>query len=100
MASDRMNSDYIWVRDHTAADSWAQARTHGYNYLYYHAPNKMERTEMIYRSMGAQHDWELEKFRLGKKYPDRGNKRRLIKNALRLFKNPAGYLFWKSYKFR
>jgi hypothetical protein len=29
-----------------------KARTHGYNYLYYHAPNKRERLEMITRSMG------------------------------------------------
>lgn len=39
-------------------------RTHGYNYLYYHAPNKRERLEMMWRSMGKQYDWELEKFRL------------------------------------
>lgn len=76
------------------------SRTHGYNYLYYHAPNKAERMEMIYRSMGRQHDWELEKFRCGKKFPDRGNKKRLIKNIVRFVKNPMGYLYWKSFKLR
>jgi len=88
------------VRDHTQADAWGQARTHGYNYLYYHVPNKRERLEMIYRSMGKQYDWELEKFRLAKKYPDRGNKRRWFKNMFRLIKHPMGYLWWKTYRFR
>ena len=55
---------------------------------------------MIYRSMGRQHDWELEKFRVGKKYPDRGNKKRFVKNVVRFIKNPVGYLYWKSYKLR
>jgi len=97
---EKMQTDYLWMRDHTQADSWAQARTHGYNYLYYHVPNKRERLEMIYRSMGKQYDWELEKFRLSKKYPDRGNKRRWWKNLFRVVKHPLGYLFWKTYKFR
>jgi len=97
---EKMQTDYIWLRDHSQADSWGQARTHGYNYLYYHIPNRRERMEMIYRSMGKQYDWELEKFRLAKKFPDRGNKRRLFKNLFRLIKNPAGYSFWKLYKYR
>lgn len=75
-------------------------RTHGYNYLYYHAPNKRERLEMMWRSMGKQYDWELEKFRLQKKFPDKGNKKRFFKNTLRFFKHPMGYLYWKTYKLR
>ena len=55
---------------------------------------------MIWRSMGKSTDWELEKFRLGKKFPDRGNKRRWFKNLFRLIKNPMGYIFWKTYKAR
>ena len=54
---------------------------------------------MIWRSMGKAHDWELEKFRLAKKFPDKGNKRRFFKNLFRLFKHPMGYMYWKSYNF-
>ena len=97
---ERMQTDYIWLREHSTADDAAKTRTHGYNYLYYHAPNKRERTEMIYRSMGKQYDWDLEKFRNSKKTVDKGNKKRLIKNFFRLVKNPTGYLFWKSYRLR
>lgn len=46
--------------------------------------------------MGKQYDWELEKFRLGKKGIDRGNKKRGIKNLLRFIKNPIGYISWKN----
>lgn len=56
--------------------------------------------EMIYRSIGRQHDWELEKYRCGKKFPDRGNKKRLIKNMVRMVKNPVGYIYWKTFKLR
>jgi len=56
--------------------------------------------EMIYRSMGRQHDWELEKFRCGKKFPDRGNKKRLVKNIVRFAKNPIAYIYWKTFKLR
>eukprot|EP01016_Furgasonia_blochmanni_P012789 TRINITY_DN1640_c0_g1_i2.p3 TRINITY_DN1640_c0_g1~~TRINITY_DN1640_c0_g1_i2.p3 ORF type:complete len:174 (+),score=63.74 TRINITY_DN1640_c0_g1_i2:235-756(+) len=52
------------------------------------------------RSVGKQYDWELERFRLGKKYPDRGNKRRFIKNFFRFLKHPFGYAWWKTYKWR
>ncbi|MFN9905032.1 MAG: hypothetical protein ACK56F_02760 [bacterium] len=45
-------------------DADVKLRTHGYHYLYEHVPNKRERLEMIYRSMGRAHDWELEKFRV------------------------------------
>eukprot|EP01017_Pseudomicrothorax_dubius_P028919 TRINITY_DN3476_c0_g1_i1.p1 TRINITY_DN3476_c0_g1~~TRINITY_DN3476_c0_g1_i1.p1 ORF type:complete len:214 (-),score=45.80 TRINITY_DN3476_c0_g1_i1:101-742(-) len=97
---ERMVTDYVWIRDHSQADSWAKARTHGYNYLYYHAPNKSERLEMIHRSIGKQYDWELERFRASKKYPDRGNKKRLFKNFFRFLKHPIGMIYWRSYKFR
>mmetsp|Transcript_25297 Transcript_25297/g.22314 ORF Transcript_25297/g.22314 Transcript_25297/m.22314 type:complete len:162 (+) Transcript_25297:180-665(+) len=56
--------------------------------------------EMIYRSMGKQYDWELQKFWQGKKYPDRGNKRRFWKNLYRQIKNPIGYYYWKCFRRR
>ena len=46
--------------------------------------------------MGKQYDWELEKFRLGKKAHDKGNKRRFLKNFARFVKNPLGYISWKT----
>lgn len=61
---EKMNSDYIWVRNHNSLDADTKLRTHGYHYIYDHVPNKKERLEMIYRSMGRAHDWELEKFRV------------------------------------
>jgi len=48
--------------------------------------------------MGKQYDWELEKFRLGKKPVDKGNKRRGFKNFFRFVKNPLGYISWKTYR--
>ena len=95
-----MVNDYLYIRDNTRVDDNCNMRTHGYNYLYYHVPNKGERLEMMYRSMGRQHDWELEKFRVGKKYPDRGNKKRVLKNLVRFIKNPLGYVYWKTYRLR
>ena len=59
-----MNNDMIWIRNHNALDADVKLRTHGYHYLYDHVPNKKERIEMIHRSMGRAHDWELEKFRV------------------------------------
>jgi len=97
---DRMQTDYLWLRDHSSADDWVKGRTHGQHYLYNHVPNKRERLEMIYRSIGRQNDWELEKFRAGKKFPDRGNKKRWWKNLWRVMKHPLGYYYWKTYKFR
>lgn len=55
---------------------------------------------MIYRSLGKQYDWELERFRLARKQIDRGNKRRIYKNLFRFIKNPMGYFFWKTYRLR
>jgi len=48
--------------------------------------------------MGKQYDWELEKYRLGKKPVDKGNKKRGLKNFFRLVKNPFGYIAWKSHR--
>ena len=59
-----METDYLWIRNNPALDADVKLRTHGYHYLYEHVPNKKERLEMIYRSMGRAHDWELEKFRV------------------------------------
>ena len=97
---DKMVSDYIWVKDHASADSGPQPRTHGQHYLYYRTPNSSERLEMTWRSLGRQYDWELEKFRCAKKPVDQGNKRRIFKNAFRFIKNPGGYIYWKTFKFR
>ena len=94
---DKMQTDYVWLRDHSTADDWVKARTHGQHYLYNHVPNKRERLEMIYRSIGKQNDWELEKFRAAKKFPDRGNKKRLWKNFFRFLKHPIGYYYWKTF---
>lgn len=96
---EKMNSDYIWVRNHSTADTGPQPRTHGYHYLYYHVPNAQERIEMAWRSLGRQYDWDLEKFRLAKKPVDQGNKRRIWKNFFRLVKNPGGFIYWKTYRF-
>jgi hypothetical protein len=63
-AHEKMNNDYVWVRNHNSLDADTKLRTHGYHYVYDHVPNKKERIEMIYRSMGRAHDWELEKFRV------------------------------------
>ena len=62
--TDKMETDYLWIRNNPALDADVKMRTHGYNYVYDHVPNKKERLEMIYRSMGRAHDWELEKFRV------------------------------------
>ena len=62
--ADKMETDYLWIRGNPAVDSDVKLRTHGYHYVYEHVPNKTERLEMIYRSMGRAHDWELEKFRV------------------------------------
>jgi hypothetical protein len=95
---DKMETDMLWIRSNGYTESAPKARTHGYNYIYYNVPNYRERLEMIYRSMGRQCDWEMEKFRVGKKFPDRGNKKRFVKNIFRFMKNPMGYIFWKTYK--
>lgn len=39
-------------------------RTHGEHYIYYNTINRAERLEMIYRSIGKQYDWDLEKYRV------------------------------------
>ena len=48
--------------------------------------------------MGKQYDWELEKFRLGKKSIDKGNKKRGFKNLFRFIKNPIGYTAHKTHR--
>jgi len=40
----------------------------------------------------------LEKFRLGKKSNDRGNKKRGFKNLFRFIKNPIAYIGWKTHR--
>lgn len=91
-----MQTDYTWIRSNPVENP--RQRVHGYNYIYNIAPNRMERLEMIYRSIGKQFDWELERFRLSRKQIDRGNKRRIVKNFFRFIKHPVGYFFWKTYR--
>lgn len=95
---EKMQQDYIWLRENPAADADPKARTHGQHYLFYHAPNKRERLEMTWRSLGKAYDWEMEKFRMAKKPVDRGNKRRFFKNMFRFVKHPIGYTYWKTFK--
>merc|ERR1711935_31739 len=98
MASgDKMHQDYIWTKHHQAWDADETYRNHGNHYIFYQAPNHSERIEMTYRSMGKSVDWDLEKFRMGRKYPDRGNKRRFTKNVVRFLKNPVGYTYWHNH---
>ena len=91
----KMASDYLWVR-HAPTEEGSKVRTHGYSYLYNRAPNRIERLESIYRSIGKTYDWELEKFRLSKKSVDKANKRRMIRNFARFVKSPIAYLFWAT----
>lgn len=91
----KMASDYLWIR-HAPTEEGSKVRNHGYSYLYNRAPNRIERLESIYRSIGKTYDWELEKFRLGKKSVDKGNKRRLFRNLARFVKNPIAYLTWSN----
>jgi len=95
---DKMLTDQIWVRPNSNADALTETRTHGQHYLYLAAPNAKERIEMSYRSLGRQFDWDMEKYRNGGKSADRGNRRRFMKNVVRLFKNPIGYTYWKTYR--
>lgn len=88
-----MNADYLWVR-HAPIEEGFKYKNHGQYFLYERAPNRIERLEMVYRSMGKTYDWELEKFRLSRKIVDKGNKRRFLRNFARFVKHPVGYLAW------
>ena len=94
--NDQMRMDSSWTRTHPATDTTLATRTHGQHYLYNYAPNFNERIEMSMRSLGRQYNWEMEKYRNDKKPADRGNKRRFIKNLFRFFKNPYGFIHWKT----
>merc|ERR1711948_14697 len=95
-SNDKMWQDYIWTRSHPDWDADQTYRNHGNHYIFFTAPNHHERIEMTYRSIGKMTDWDLEKFRMGRKYPDRGNKKRFTKNFVRFVKNPVGYTFWHN----
>jgi hypothetical protein len=92
-SQNKMASDYLWVR-HAPIEEGLKVKNHGLNYLYNRAPNRIERLEMVYRSLGKTYDWELEKFRLAKKPVDKGNKKRLFRNIARFIKHPLGYVGW------
>ena len=53
---------------------------------------------MSYRTLGKKFDWDFEKYRLSRKPKDFSNKRRLSRNMARFFKNPFGYIYWKTFK--
>ena len=95
---DKMTVDQVWVRPHSNHDKVAADRTLGQHFILYQAPNLRERTEMSFRALGKQFDWDLEKYRMSKKPSDKGNRRRLFKNFARFAKNPLGYFFWKTFK--
>ena len=95
---DRMEADQVWVRPN-AATTAGKPKSIGQYFFAFQAPNFRERIEMSYRTLGKQFDWELERYRMGRKPADAGNKRRLLRNMTRMIKNPAGYIYWKTYKF-
>lgn len=88
-----MALDYLWVR-HAPIEEGLKVKNFGQYHQYDNAPNSLERLEMTYRTMGKAYDWELEKFRLGKKPIDRGNKRRFFRNVFKFVKNPIAYWYW------
>ena len=94
---DKMIADQVWVRPHSTADK-APPKSMGQYFFLYQAPNFRERIEMSFRSLGRQFDWDLEKYRMSRKPADKGNRRRLARNIVRIFKNPSGYFFWKTWK--
>ena len=96
---DKMTADQLWVRSHSYHDRFTIYRPFGQHFQVFQAPNFKERIEMSYRTMGKMFDWDLEKFRLGRKHSDKGGRRRLVKNISRFFKNPFGYLYWKFGKY-
>ena len=65
--------------------------------LFYGVPNINERAEMIARAVAKQSDGDLTKFVMQSQKPrDVGQKWRVFKNIARFFKNPVGYMYWKS----
>lgn len=95
-SNDKMWQDNLWTRSHNAWDADQTARNHGQHYIMYQAPNHRERIEMTMRSLGSQTNYDCEQYRTAKKYPDRGNKKRLMKNFARFVKNPFGYTYWHN----
>ena len=62
--ADPMYTDSLFIKSHPAYDTDAKDRTHGEHYIYWGTVNRKERMEMIYRSIGRQYDWDLEKYRV------------------------------------
>ncbi len=93
---DKMIADQVWVRPHSTHDK-ATPKSMGQYFFMYQAPNFRERIEMSYRALGKQFDWDLEKYRLSRKPADKGNRRRLVKNIVKICKNPGGYFLWKTF---
>ena len=96
---DKMAADQLWVRSNSYHDKFTIYRTQGQHFPIYHAPNFQERVEMSYRTIGKMFDWDMEKYRLGRKHSDKGNRRRLVKNISKFVKNPMGYVIWRYARF-
>jgi tricorn protease-like protein len=56
MSTKNMASDYLWIRN-APLDQATTFKNHGNVYLYDRAPNRIERLEMMYRSIGKTYDW-------------------------------------------
>ena len=94
---DKVVADQVWVRPHSSEHK-APQKSIGQFFFMFQAPNYKERIEMSYRTLGRMWDWDLERFRLSRKANDKGNRRRLLRNLVRLVKNPGGYVLWKTWK--
>ena len=92
---EQIKQDASWVQPNPATDLHLNTRNHGHIYINEYAPNYDERMEMTYRSIGRQYDWDLERFRTAPKPSDKGNRRRMIRNAVRFLKNPFSVAFWR-----
>ena len=92
-------TEYLYDRDNPK--SALRERTTGIQGLFYGVPNINERAEMIGRALAKEQDGDYAKFVNSTKKPrDNAQKWRAFKNIARFYKNPFGYLFWKTEVFR
>ena len=95
---EKMAADQLWVRSHSYHDQFSIYKPQGQHFMLLNAPNHSERVEMSMRSIGRKFDWDIEKYRLNRKFSDKGGRRRLMKNISRFMKNPIGYVshrYWR-----
>ena len=92
-------TEYLYDRDNPK--SHFRQRISGIQGLFYGVPNLNERAEMISRSLAKETDGDFGKFVNSTKKPrDNAQKWRMFKNIARFYKNPFGYLYWKTEVFR